>query len=83
MLATDKARPKTRPAPSDQPMTYANSAPNTVATAIWTDGAGNGDGANGQEILEREVQADAEHQQDDADLGQLGGESLIGNVTPA
>ena len=37
-------------------------------------GAGNGDGANRQEVFQGEVQADAEHQQDDADLGQIVGE---------
>ena len=38
------------------------------------DGAGNRDGAHRQQVLEREVQADAEHQQNDADLGQIVGE---------
>ena len=32
-----------------------------------------------EQILEREMQADAEHQQNDADLGQLVGDILVGD----
>ena len=39
------------------------------------DGAGHGDGADREQVLQREMQADAEHQQDDADLGQIVGEA--------
>ncbi len=38
-----------------------------------------GDVADGKEILEREMQADAEHQQNDADLGELIGKRDIGD----
>ena len=38
---------------------------------------GQGNAAHGEKILEREVQADAEHQQDDADLGQLPGKRAV------
>ena len=37
------------------------------------DGAGNRDPPDRHQVLDREVQADAEHQQDDADFGQLAG----------
>ena len=39
--------------------------------AICASAPGNRDGADRQQILEREMQADPEHQQDDADLGEL------------
>ncbi len=38
-----------------------------------------GDGAHRQQVLEREMQADAEHQQDDAHLGQLQRQMLVGD----
>ena len=41
--------------------------------------AGHGDGLHRQQVLEREMQADAEHQQDHADFRQLGGERLVGD----
>ena len=40
---------------------------------------GNGDRPHREQLLEREVQADAEHQQDDADLGELARERLVGD----
>ena len=47
--------------------------PSSVASDDLADGAGDGDAANGDEIRCGEMQADAEHQQDDADFGQLRG----------
>jgi hypothetical protein len=44
------------------------------------DSAGQGDGLYGQEVLEREVEPHPEHQQDDADLGELRGEFLVSDV---
>jgi len=41
--------------------------------------AGDGDGPDRQQILEREMQPYAEHQQDDADLGELIGNVLVGD----
>ena len=35
--------------------------------------------AHGQQVLEREMEPDAEHQQDDAELGELVGEVLVGD----
>ena len=43
------------------------------------DGAGNGDRPDRKQVLEGEVQADAEHEQDDADLREFAGERLIGD----
>ena len=43
------------------------------------DGAGHGDRPYREQLLEREMQSDAEHQQNDADLGKLARERLIGN----
>jgi hypothetical protein len=41
--------------------------------------AGHGDVLHRQQVAQREVQADAEHQQDHADLGQLRRERLVGD----
>ena len=41
--------------------------------------AGNGDPAHRQQVAQREVEADAEHQQDHADFGQLRGQRLVGD----
>jgi hypothetical protein len=80
VLATDSARPKTKP-PQPQPSKAARPSAEQVATPICDDRAGDGDGADREQVLQREMQADAEHQQDDADLGQFVGEILIGDIT--
>ena len=49
----------------------------TVATVLWTDRAGNRHAADRQQLVEMKLQADAEHQEDDADLGQLFGHRRI------
>ncbi len=79
VLATERARPKTKPAVHDQPSSRASPAPMTLASAIWISGAGNSDARDRRQVLQREVQADAEHQQDDADLGQLAGQGNVGD----
>ena len=43
------------------------------------DGAGNGDPPDRQQFLEMELQPDAEHQQDDAELGELIGQPDVGD----
>ena len=43
-------------------------------------GAGNGDGFHRQQVVEGEVQPNAEHEEDDAHLGELVGEILVGDV---
>lgn len=45
------------------------------------DRSGNGDGPHGEEILQRKMQADAEHQQDDADFRELVRQLLVGDET--
>ncbi|MCY1287514.1 hypothetical protein D9M68_439840 [compost metagenome] len=42
--------------------------------------AGNGDGLHREQVLQREVQADAEHQQDHAELGDFLRQRLVGDV---
>ena len=42
-------------------------------------GPGHHDLAHGQQLLQVELQPDAEHQQDDADLGELAGEGVVGH----
>jgi hypothetical protein len=54
--------------------------PSRVATAIWAIASGNGDAPDRQQILQREVQTDAEHEQNDADLRQLRRQALVGHV---
>ena len=58
---------------------WATTAPSAVATTLCTSAPGNRDAAHGEQFLDVELQADAEHQQDDADLGQLLGEMLVGH----
>ena len=79
VLATDSARPNTTPAPIDQPSHSRKPHAEQRRADNLGDGAGDGDGADRQQILEREMQADAEHQEDDADLGELVGEALVGD----
>jgi hypothetical protein len=50
-----------------------------VAMAILNEGARHRDEPDRQEVYQREVQADAEHQQDDADLGEIDGERWVGD----
>src|SRR5206468_1581423 len=40
-----------------------------------------GDVADGEEVIEAKVEADAEHQQDDADLGELLGDAEVADET--
>ena len=83
MEATDSARPNTRPAPNGQPSSAAKPDAEQRGDGDLHDRAGNGDGAHRQQILQRKMQADAEHQQDDADFGQLVGDALVGDDSPA
>ena len=76
-----------RPAPCRRPAPADQSQPNDArqqraehrGDGALRDRAGNGDAADGEQLLEMELQADAEHQQDDADLGQLLGEVRVGD----
>ena len=57
----------------------AETNPKERGAADLDDGAGDCDGSHRQKIGEGEVKPDAEHQKDDADLGQFGGKALVGN----
>ena len=75
VLATDSDRPKTRPAPILQPSSQRHAGAHGGGDGDLRDGAGQRDGAHRQQVLEREVQADAEHQQDDADFREFGAQA--------
>ena len=79
VLATEIAMPKTMPADQPHPKATPIRVPSSVATRLWTQGAGQGHPPHGEQLLEVELQADAEHQQDDADLGELVRQVLIGD----
>ena len=80
VLATDSATPKTSPAPSVQPSHRPTSDAERRRDQSLRQSAGNGDGADRQQIVEREMEPDAEHQQNDADLGELVGDVLVGDI---
>ena len=65
------------PSPSRTPGPAARQA--AAATPLCREGAGNRDAPDRQQLLHVELQAHAEHQQDDADLGQLLGYRRIGD----
>ena len=79
VLATDSATPKTKPAPTDQPSSQASAMPSSGPDHDLHDRAGDRDGAHRQKLVQRELQPDAEHQQDDADFGELVGDVLVGD----
>ena len=79
VLATDSARPKSRPEPSGQPHRCAMPAPSAVATSDLRQRPGNGDAPDRQQVAQREVRADTEHEQHHADLRQLRREVLVGD----
>ena len=79
VLAQDRDSPKIRPAPGSQPHHQAMPMPSRVATAHLHHRTGQGDPFHREQVIEREMQPDAEHQQHDADLGQLGGGMHIGD----
>ena len=83
VLATDSARPKTSPPPADQPSQHGEPPAEQRRDGDLRDGAGNGDGADRKQVLQREMHADAEHQQDDADLGELAGRATGRRRSPA
>ena len=80
MEATDSAKAEHQAGP-DRP---AHEMRQSHAECGGNDDLGNrawdGDPLHLQQVVEREMQADAEHQQDNADLGQLIGDFLIGHV---
>ena len=79
VLATDRLSPRISAPPSGQPHSIAIAAPIAVAIDDLANRTGDGDPPHGHEVGEREMQADAEHQQDHADLGELSRHRRIGD----
>ena len=73
VLATESARPNTSGRAGGPPPEQRQGHAQPGGDGDLHDGAGNGDFADRQQIVEREMQPDPEHQQHDADLGELGG----------
>ena len=73
--ATESASPNTSPAPNVQPKRVRQRHAEQRRHGDLGDRAGDRDGADRQQVLQREMQADAEHQQDDADFGELVGDA--------
>ena len=74
VLATAIAMPSTRPAASGQAERSRRPRRRpAVATRLCPIAPGIATPPDRQQVVEVEVQADAEHQQDDADLGELRG----------
>ena len=71
VLATERQRPKTSPAPSVPAPGHGECEAHAGGDGDLTDRAWHGDPPHRQQIRRREVQADAEHQQDDAHFGEL------------
>ena len=71
VLATDNPMPKTRPAVPVQPKAWATSSPRPRGDRALRDRAGDRHAPDRDQLFDVELHADAEHQQDDADLGQL------------
>ncbi len=79
VLATESARPKTRPAPRVQPQIAGGSHPEERRQDDLGQRPRQGDPADLREVVEREVQPDSEHEEHDPDLRQLLGEVEIGH----
>ena len=79
VLATASAMPKISPADQSQPNARASSAPRHGGHRTLRDGSGNGDAAHREQFFDVELEADAEHQQNDADLRQLLGQRGVGD----
>ena len=79
MLATDRARPKTRPAPTSHPQNRVSAKLEGGGESDLTDGSRHCDATHGEEIADREVVAHPKHEQDDADLGELWRQMRVGH----
>ena len=79
VLATDSAMPKTRPADQPHPKPMRDRRAEDRRDGALDDRARNRDAADGEQFVEVELEADAEHQEDDADLGELFGERRVGD----
>ncbi len=81
MLATESDNPKTIAAGHSQPNARAAKCAESRRDEALQHRAGNGDAAHRQQFVEMELQADAEHQQDDADFGELLGKVDVRGVS--
>ena len=79
VLATESATPKMSPAPERPAEPPANRHAERRGDQALRQRPRDSDGANRQQILEREMQPHAEHQENDADLGELVGDVLVGD----
>ena len=79
VLATPSASPNTIAPAHSQPNDRASSVSKQGGHAAGREGAGNGDATDRQQLVHVKLQAHTEHQQDDADLGQLFGYRRIGD----
>ena len=77
VLATDIAMPNIHAPPVENAPGVAESVADRGDDDHLKQRAGNGDAADLPEVAEREVQADAEHQQDHAELGELADRARI------
>ena len=77
MLAIDRAIPNTIRAGGADPEPHPMPKPEQRREGDLQDRAGQDDRPHRQQILEREMQADPEHQQDHADLGELRREARV------
>ena len=67
------------PAGQLHPNARAMTAPSSGGDDALRDRAGDGDAPHRQQLLDVKLQADAEHEEDDADLGQLLGDIGVGH----
>ena len=79
MLATARASPSTMPAPWLQPNARASAQPATAAIAVRAMAPGTTMRQTRSSSCGMEMHPDAEHEQDDADLGELGRELRVGD----
>ena len=71
--------PNTMPAGQLQPSQCASTRAKNRGRRALRDRAGDRDAADGQQLFDMELQADAEHQQDHANLRELLGELRVGD----
>ena len=83
VLATASAMPKTIPAAQLQPNAARDDGAEHRRDSALRDRARNGDAADGQQLFDMELQADAEHQENDADFGELFGDLGVGDKSRA
>ena len=73
------ARPKTIPADHPQPQATPSRVPRPVATRLWPSAPGTATLRTASSSSRWNCKPDAEHQQDDADLGELVGQMPVGD----